>query len=201
MKIDGRTAVRKKQGVSFFQKAFRQGCISGKTEDTHRNTPGFPDSCFAAGQGKGREPPKSFSNCIVGADSCRMDMKQFSSPDCPVKPESCPIKRESQSRILVSMLGEDTVNMGKMMLKTKNRKTRLKSICRGKIVRVAVTDCCYGRYFKQSGKVLHHFPKKSIGFRILEITNMLADKGKFGNFAYYCWGIGAAAVVASLIFR
>ena len=30
---------------------------------------------------------------------------------------------------------------------------------------------------------------------------LLTIKGKFGNFAYYCWGIGAAAVVASLIFH
>ncbi len=39
------------------------------------------------------------------------------------------------------------------------------------------------------------------GFFAIRLVNMLADKGKFGHFAYYCWGIGAAAVVASLIFR
>ena len=39
------------------------------------------------------------------------------------------------------------------------------------------------------------------GFFAIRLVNMLADKGKFGNFAYYCWGIGAAAVVASLIFH
>lgn len=39
------------------------------------------------------------------------------------------------------------------------------------------------------------------GFFAIRLVNVLADKGKFGNFAYYCWGIGAAAVVASLIFR
>ena len=39
------------------------------------------------------------------------------------------------------------------------------------------------------------------GFFAIRLVNMLADKGKFGSFAYYCWGIGAAAVVASLIFR
>lgn len=39
------------------------------------------------------------------------------------------------------------------------------------------------------------------GFFAIRLVNLLADKGKFGNFAYYCWGIGAAAVVASLIFR
>lgn len=39
------------------------------------------------------------------------------------------------------------------------------------------------------------------GYFAIRLVNMLADKGKFGNFAYYCWGIGAAAVVASLIFQ
>ena len=39
------------------------------------------------------------------------------------------------------------------------------------------------------------------GFFAIRLVNLLADKGKFGSFAYYCWGIGAAAVVASLIFR
>ena len=39
------------------------------------------------------------------------------------------------------------------------------------------------------------------GYFAIRLVNLLADKGKFGNFAYYCWGTGAAAVVASLIFR
>ena len=39
------------------------------------------------------------------------------------------------------------------------------------------------------------------GYFAIRLVNLLADKGKFGNFAYYCWGLGAAAVVASLIFR
>lgn len=39
------------------------------------------------------------------------------------------------------------------------------------------------------------------GYFAIRLVNMLADKGKFGNFAYYCWGIGAAAVVATLIFK
>ena len=39
------------------------------------------------------------------------------------------------------------------------------------------------------------------GYFAIRLVNMLADKGKFGNFAYYCWGIGAAAVVATLIFH
>ena len=39
------------------------------------------------------------------------------------------------------------------------------------------------------------------GYFAIGLVNLLTNKGKFGNFAYYCWGIGAAAVVASLIFR
>ena len=39
------------------------------------------------------------------------------------------------------------------------------------------------------------------GYFAIRLVNLLASKGKFGNFAYYCWGIGAAAVVASLIFH
>lgn len=38
------------------------------------------------------------------------------------------------------------------------------------------------------------------GYFAIRLVNTLADKGKFGNFAFYCWGIGAAALVASLIF-
>lgn len=39
------------------------------------------------------------------------------------------------------------------------------------------------------------------GYFAIHLVNLLADKGKFGSFAYYCWGIGAAAVTATLIFR
>ena len=39
------------------------------------------------------------------------------------------------------------------------------------------------------------------GYFAIRLVNLLADKGKFGNFAYYCWGIGAAAVAATLIFH
>ena len=39
------------------------------------------------------------------------------------------------------------------------------------------------------------------GYFAIRLVNLLADKGKFGSFAYYCWGVGAAAVVATLIFR
>ncbi len=39
------------------------------------------------------------------------------------------------------------------------------------------------------------------GYFAIRLVNLLADKGKFGNFAYYCWGVGAAALVAPLIFH
>ena len=39
------------------------------------------------------------------------------------------------------------------------------------------------------------------GYFAIGLVNLLADKGKFGKFAYYCWGIGAAAVIATLIFH
>lgn len=39
------------------------------------------------------------------------------------------------------------------------------------------------------------------GYFAIRLVNSLADKGKFGSFAYYCWGIGAAAVIATLIFH
>lgn len=39
------------------------------------------------------------------------------------------------------------------------------------------------------------------GYFAIRLVNLLADKGKFGNFAYYCWGVGAAALVAALIFH
>ena len=39
------------------------------------------------------------------------------------------------------------------------------------------------------------------GYFGIRLVNILADKGKFGNFAYYCWGVGAAALVAFAIFH
>ncbi len=39
-----------------------------------------------------------------------------------------------------------------------------------------------------------------VGYFAIRVVNLLADKGKFGSFAYYCWGVGAAAIVATLIF-
>lgn len=38
------------------------------------------------------------------------------------------------------------------------------------------------------------------GYFAIRLVNILANKGKFGSFAYYCWGIGLAAIVATFIF-
>ena len=37
------------------------------------------------------------------------------------------------------------------------------------------------------------------GYFAIRMVNNLAGRGKFGAFAYYCWGVGAAAVITSLI--
>lgn len=39
------------------------------------------------------------------------------------------------------------------------------------------------------------------GYFAIGLVNTLANKGKFGRFAFYCWGVGTAAVVATLIFH
>ena len=39
------------------------------------------------------------------------------------------------------------------------------------------------------------------GYFAIRLVNVLANKGKFGNFAYYCWGVGAAALAAFAIFH
>ena len=39
------------------------------------------------------------------------------------------------------------------------------------------------------------------GYFAIGLVNLLADKGKFGKFAYYCWGVGVAAILATLIFH
>ena len=36
-----------------------------------------------------------------------------------------------------------------------------------------------------------------VGYFSIGLVKLLADKGKFGKFAYYCWGVGAVALVAS----
>lgn len=37
------------------------------------------------------------------------------------------------------------------------------------------------------------------GFFAIKLVNLLAQKGKFGNFAYYCWAIGLIAIIGTLI--
>lgn len=38
-----------------------------------------------------------------------------------------------------------------------------------------------------------------VGYFAIQLVKLLADKGKFGSFAYYCWGVGAVALAASFI--
>lgn len=37
------------------------------------------------------------------------------------------------------------------------------------------------------------------GYFAIRLVNMLSDKGKFGKFAYYCWGVGVLALILSAI--
>lgn len=39
------------------------------------------------------------------------------------------------------------------------------------------------------------------GYFAIRLVNNLANRGKFGSFAYYCWGVGAAAVITTLIWK
>ena len=36
-----------------------------------------------------------------------------------------------------------------------------------------------------------------VGYFAIRLVNLLADKGKFGNFAYYCWVVGLGSLIAS----
>lgn len=38
------------------------------------------------------------------------------------------------------------------------------------------------------------------GYFSIRLVNMLADKGKFGAFAYYCWAVGVLAIVLNFVF-
>lgn len=38
-----------------------------------------------------------------------------------------------------------------------------------------------------------------VGYFSIALVRLLADRGKFGKFAYYCWAVGAAALLASLL--
>ncbi len=37
------------------------------------------------------------------------------------------------------------------------------------------------------------------GYFAIRLVNLLTDKGKFGGFAYYCWGVGLLAVLLAVI--
>lgn len=37
------------------------------------------------------------------------------------------------------------------------------------------------------------------GYFAIGLVNMLSNKGKFGNFAYYCWGVGVLAIILSIV--
>ena len=38
-----------------------------------------------------------------------------------------------------------------------------------------------------------------VGYFAIRLVNLLTDKGKFGNFAYYCWGVGALTLILSIL--
>ena len=40
-----------------------------------------------------------------------------------------------------------------------------------------------------------------VGYFAIQLVKLLADKGKLGKFAYYCWIAGVAALVASFVIR
>lgn len=40
-----------------------------------------------------------------------------------------------------------------------------------------------------------------VGYFAIRLVNLLADKGKFGSFAYYCWAVGLISLVAGILLR
>ena len=38
-----------------------------------------------------------------------------------------------------------------------------------------------------------------VGYFAIRLVNLLADKGKFGAFAYYCWGAGLVSLILTLL--
>ena len=59
----------------------------------------------------------------------------------------------------------------------------------------------------KAGISFSHFPVYLVGFIIaaivgffaIQLIRRLINKGSFGKFAYYCWGVGALAIILSLI--
>ena len=40
-----------------------------------------------------------------------------------------------------------------------------------------------------------------VGYLAIRLVNLLADKGKFGTFAYYCWVVGLGSLIASFVVK
>ena len=40
-----------------------------------------------------------------------------------------------------------------------------------------------------------------VGYFAIRLVTLLADKGKFGNFAYYCWVVGLGSLIASFVVK
>ena len=40
-----------------------------------------------------------------------------------------------------------------------------------------------------------------VGYFAIHLVNLLSDKGKFGAFAWYCWGAGLVALVANFLVK
>ena len=38
-----------------------------------------------------------------------------------------------------------------------------------------------------------------VGYFAIRLVKSLADKGKFGKFAYYCWAVGLGSLIAGVI--
>ena len=38
------------------------------------------------------------------------------------------------------------------------------------------------------------------GYFAIGLVKLLADKGKFGAFAYYCWAVGILTLIATFLF-
>ena len=38
-----------------------------------------------------------------------------------------------------------------------------------------------------------------VGYLCIRLLKMIADKGKFGFFAYYCWAVGLLTLILNLI--
>ena len=38
-----------------------------------------------------------------------------------------------------------------------------------------------------------------VGYFAIRLVKLLADQGKFGKFAYYCWGVGLGSLIAGIV--